>query len=726
MTLLLGKDLVQIPLDYYKILGVTIHTDEMGIEQAYRDRLLQMPRREYSEVAVNQRKILLDKAYAVLSDSSKKAEYDQEFFAPSPEPSLLLQEISEAEIVEGAIEENNLTTQRVLPYVEISEDELVGAVVILLELGEYESAIQIGQEYLNKEEKPEFKQDVILTLVLAELEIGREQWQQKEYELAAITLNQGRDMLLRYHLLSSLNEEIKADLQKLRPYRILELLAQGEDKIPERLKGLQLLKQMLQERSGIDGKGDDQSGLGVDDFLRFVQQLQTYLTVVEQQEIFEVEADRPSAVAAYLAFYALLARGFSLKKPELIVRATEMLKRLKKRQDMSLEQAVCSLLLGKTQEAILALENTKEQETLDFIKENSQGSPDLLPGLCLYAERWLQTEVFSHFRDLSKHKASLDEYFAEPGVQKYLDELAQPAKVLETKPKITRNNTKVSKKTSQEILGSPESLLNSSDEDKLFDILNKENSQETEDRVIVAETIRESDKTKSTRRRRNFNRTENVVQTYGESFEPENPETEIRETKKLPKLSTPVLVVLLLSFFGLMGVITSFAMQRLFEGKIKPQEKLSLELSKPPVPIPSSKPKLAKLVEKPLDVQQAKHLVEQWLSVKAKAFGSNHDLALLKTVLAEPFLSQATLQAQQLKTSNAYRQYQHNVELPSVKINPKNPNQASIQATVTENSKFYRAGVLNPSESYNSKFKVRYELVRNNQQWLIKEVKVLP
>jgi hypothetical protein len=68
---------------------------------------------------------------------------------------------------------------------------------------------------------------------------------------------------------------------------------------------------MLQERGGIDGTSADQSGLNVDDFLRFVQQLRSYLTAEEQQELFEAESQRPSAVATYLAVYALLARGFA-------------------------------------------------------------------------------------------------------------------------------------------------------------------------------------------------------------------------------------------------------------------------------------------------------------------------------------------------------------------------------------------------------------------------------
>ena len=128
-----------------------------------------------------------------------------------------------------------------------------------------------------------------------------------------------------------------------------------------------------------------------------MQQLRGYLTAAEQQEVFEAEAQRPSAVGTYLAVYALLARGFAQHQPALIQRAKQMLLRLSGRQDVHLEQAVCAVLLGQTEEASHALELSQEYDPLAFIREHSQGSPDLLPGLCLYAENWLQQEVFPFF-----------------------------------------------------------------------------------------------------------------------------------------------------------------------------------------------------------------------------------------------------------------------------------------------------------------------------------------
>ncbi|MFM7787956.1 MAG: molecular chaperone DnaJ, partial [Microcystis panniformis] len=110
--------------------------------------------------------------------------------------------------------------------------------------------------------------------------------------------------------------------------------------------------------------------------------------------------------------YALIARGFAQKQPAAIVAASDRLQQLQKHQDVSLERSICALLLGQTEQASTILEKSQEQEILNYIKEQSGQSPDLLPGLCRYGERWLQTEVFCHFSDLVERKASLKEYFA--------------------------------------------------------------------------------------------------------------------------------------------------------------------------------------------------------------------------------------------------------------------------------------------------------------------------
>jgi len=408
---------VRIPLDYYRILGLPTQATAEQIQQAHKDRTMQLPRREYSEPAIAARRELLDEAYSVLSDASAREQYDQAFLQQNAPLSQRFSRGKKAASQPAGIN--------------VEDHQLIGALLLLQELGEYELVLELGKTHLTKMKSHNpgvgdaemIAADVSLTVALSYLELGREQWQQSHYEEAAEALEAGETLLLQEGLFAGVRGEVRSDLYRLRPYRVLELISQPTEAASQRNKGIQILHEMLQERGGIDGNGNDQSGLDTDDFLRFIQQLRDYLTVGEQQTLFEQEARRPSAVASYLAVYALIARAFAEQKPDLALRAKQVLTGLSSRQDVHLEQSVCALMLGQTEAANRALEFSQEYEPLAFIREHSQGSPDLLPGLCLYAERWLQDEVFPNFRDLKGQQTTLKDYFANPDVQNYLESL---------------------------------------------------------------------------------------------------------------------------------------------------------------------------------------------------------------------------------------------------------------------------------------------------------------
>ena len=303
---------VRIPLDYYRILGLPIQATAEQLKQAHRDRTLQLPRREYSEIAIESRKSLIDEAYRLLSDTEQRQTYDAQFLARTYTPGALaafkagegaaLPADFNPQMGEEALRSlaaDNVPIPPPEPYtptVEIADDQFVGALLILLELGEYEQAIRLGRPFMANGsdtladgrygDPDRVTGDVVLSLALACLELGREQWQQNQYENAAESLDTGLTLLLQENSFPAIQAELQSDLYKLRPYRVLELVARPLDQLPERRQGFKLLKAMLQERGGIDGAGDDHSGLSTDDFLRFIQQLRGYLTAAEQQEIF--------------------------------------------------------------------------------------------------------------------------------------------------------------------------------------------------------------------------------------------------------------------------------------------------------------------------------------------------------------------------------------------------------------------------------------------------------
>jgi hypothetical protein len=153
-------------------------------------------------------------------------------------------------------------------------------------------------------------------------------------------------------------------------------------------------------------------------------------------------------------------------------------------------------------------------------------------------------------------------------------------------------------------------------------------------------------------------------------------------------------------------------------------EQPMVQLAQPPLPIPDPGSELL-AAQKLLTKETAQKVIQTWLSTKVATFGSNHAVDRLKQILVAPVLSQWQLLAQKDKADNRYRQYKHSVKVNSVKTSEANPDQAQVEATVHEVAQVYEKGKLNQNSSYDQNLRVRYNLVRKNGQWRIREMKVL-
>ncbi|MEG4577035.1 IMS domain-containing protein [Microcoleus sp. N3A4] len=769
-----------IPLDYYRILGLPIQATAEQLQQAHRDRTLQLPRREYSEVAIVARKQLLDEACAVLSDSEGRKAYDASFLAKtydreseaaleakhqrsktSAGTATVLQDAGETAPAESKALE--AAPDPHTPSIEIDDNQFVGALLVLQELGEYELVQKLGRPYLNNGSiaiaegrfgDPQLvRPDIVLTVSLACLELGREQWQQGQYENAANSLEAGQELLLRESLFPSVRGEMQADIYKLRPYNILELLSLPEEKVAERRRGLQILREMLQERGGIDGSGDDRSGLGIEDFLRFVQQMRKHLTSSEQQALFEAEAGRPSAVATYLSVYTLLAQGFAARQPSMIRRAKLMLMQLGRRQDVHLEKAVCSLLLGQTEEASRALELSSEKEPLAFIREHSQDSPDLLPGLCLYAEHWLQEEVFPHFRDLANQSVSLKDYFADPKVQAYLEALPLDAEtanewvvvqprsgkpqgrlqpVGDRLPAPPQPPTTAKQGASTVTLTPVPADASTAAESPKY--------QATATAPILGSTVslptatagHPADSTSKQRRRQHSARSGATGKALTGDLVDRARSTAAQisaQVKSMPRNRLALLVVagvLSLLLLWLILSLLASALQALSGPSLQGDQAL-IGLEAPPVEIPAlaaaPEPSAAAPVSGPITEEAAEQIVQGWLSAKAAALGPNHTVEELKQVLTEPALSRWQLMADAQERNNAHQRYVHKLQVKGVKANPTNPDRAEVEAQVAEKAEVFDADRL--VSSRNENLRVRYDLIRQDGQWRIMDWQVI-
>ncbi|MBF2067366.1 MAG: DUF4101 domain-containing protein [Calothrix sp. C42_A2020_038] len=755
---------MRIPLDYYRILGLPLAASDEQLRQAYSDRIVQLPRREYSGAAITSRKQLVEEAYVVLSNPKERKEYDRVYsqVAYAPDSNDI------AVAVEDRVAANNQTNRNSdvqTLNIDVNELELVGALLILQELGEYEQVLKLGRPYLvnkNKAENDNFaseRPDVVLTVALACLELGREQWQQGNFENAAISLETGEELLAKEGMFESVRLEIQADLHRLCPYRILELVALPLEQATERKQGLQLLQQLLEERGGIDGAGNDQSGLNIDDFLRFIQQLRHHLTVAEQHKLFEAESKRPSAVATYLAVYALIGRGFTQYQPALIRQAKQMLLRLGKRQDVHLEQSLCALFLGQTEEATRALELSQEYEALAFIREHSQSSPDLLPGLCLYGERWLQNEVFPHFRDLANQVVSLKDYFANSDVQAYLEALPSDAENIniDWRPSMqhdyqnhaastsnrypdghtTRPNYQV--KTANQAPEVPNSAPTSYNTPNHNYDINTSTSASIPSTSRARENLRVVNKVASNNQiqtsKANTDRVETPrpkrrrPQPSGIPKKVSDPNQRLAPRRRQPRRANARLLLKVLAsvagvflFWLLISTVFGWLKNVLIPGPALQGKQLEIQINQPPleIPKPGSQPQFP---EGDLTQETATQVVQAWLSAKSASLGSKHDLDSLNQVLTGSALSYWRGIALQVKSTNNYRQYEHEILNVSVNTDPNNKNRALIVASVAENTVYYENGQVKQTEK--DKVRVRYEVIRVDHGWRIRDISLL-
>lgn len=711
---------MQISLDYYRILGVPLQAESSLIEQAYEDRLLMLPYEGYSEYAIISRQNLLKVAYDVLKDEDSRAEYDSSLFNAESEE-----------------EFSSETPDEVT--VEITEDLLLGALIILYDLGDFELVVRLAEPYLedkkkladltDKEEEVDLIwHDLILTVVLSYLELAREKWQDKEYEVASDYLEKSLNFLQDNDYFPSLKKEIKQDLGKLRPYEILELLTKPNPEKEDRQKALNLLKIMLNERGGIESQKVDNSGLNVDRFLKFIQQIRVYLTPEEQQKLFEDEAKRPSPAAAYLTAYACLARGFTERKPDLIIKAKNNLISLTIHQDVYLEQSICALLLGQTAEAEFSLSQSKEEDAIARIKAMSANSPDLLPGLCAYTEKWLQSEVFPQFLGLKFADSSLQAYFEDERVQSYLESLSPPLlnEVVEEEEMLGESSSPLELKEIKENVIREEKAVEddltsiqggvSQGTKTIADVENSTTSLLLEEKINHQEDLIGFE---------DFLDAEMEMESEEGKSSLSKSKTAVKERKKPSSvwdqnpLFVPIIVLIVST------AVAFFAVKVLF--KPKSSDLLEIPLSESLIALPSEEGvnSVNSNLQNQLTPEKALEIITEWLEAKKEATGPEYNFIKLNQILSPSLASVWIANGNNLRKINAYRRYEHQLQIQSAEVNPQNTTEAIIKAEVIEKSQYYQNGQLKPTFSYEEKLLVQYNLIREGDRWLIKEIKVL-
>uniref|UniRef100_A0A2P2JV25 Uncharacterized protein MANES_18G017200 n=1 Tax=Rhizophora mucronata TaxID=61149 RepID=A0A2P2JV25_RHIMU len=414
---------IPIRLHFYQVLGAETHFLGDGIKRAYEARVSKPPPHGFSQDALISRRQILQAACETLADPKSRIEYNQ-----------------------GLIDDDPNTTITQVPW-----DKVPGALSVLQEAGETDVVLQIGETLLRERLPKSFKQDVVLAMALAYVDMSRD----------AMALNppdfiRGCEMLERALKLlqeegaSSLAPDLRAQidetLEEITPRCVLELLALPLDNEfwTKREEGLQGLRNILWAVGG-EGAAPVAGGFTREDFMNeaFLR-----LTATEQVDLFVATPNNIPAenFEVYGAALALVSLAFLGKKPHLIPDADNLFQQLQQTKvpfqgsavsvydpkenreiNFALERGLCSLLVGELDgcRTWLGLDSDdspyRNPPIVDFIVENSKNYENDLPGLCKLLETWLMEVVFPKFRDTKDLQFKLGDYYDDPTVLRYLE-----------------------------------------------------------------------------------------------------------------------------------------------------------------------------------------------------------------------------------------------------------------------------------------------------------------
>jgi curved DNA-binding protein CbpA len=678
-----------LPLDFYQMLNVPHNAHLRQIEQAFLDRKAQHPRPDLSEQVKQERQKLILRAYETLSNEGERKLYDQNL----------------------AVSTSKL---------QLEHHQVIAGLVLLLESGEAPevlASIRNFQSSFSSSGASTSEQDLALLSILAHKELAQELRLRGQLEAAAAELEAASSLLQDSGKFLSLQKELDQWLLHIRPERVLTLL---KNESPEsRTLGITLFQQWLQEREGIEGNSSDGSGLDRNGLFQFLETVLPLLDGDEQLQIFTPEAERPSVAAAYLAAQALLAKGYTSGDPHAVRRARGYFIRLNQRRDVHVELAVCALLLGQAEESERALEHSKETGILDIIKQRSEGSPDLLPGLCQYAEEWLGT-LTRQIRDLKsseeKEARSLKAYFAHSGVQNYLENLSDD------------NGQK--------------------DADSLNPIYVNKGKGSLPSRSPMRDNLVVAQRSKSipqkTASRQNGPQ-DGRRRRRGSSFSPDG-------VRKLGWATAVMTVLLCGSFIVYRNSTISKTAAVEPTGTIATvptPTPANSAATVNPVVAPPTAPQAAAQPEQPaakpavaatntpqaesaaatvatsaqVTPEIAGQMLTNWQKQKAEALGSGRKFAALDEVLAEPELSRWKGRASAM---SAKSQWNYTLkDLKVSKVTPKSPTKVEVIAEVSENAEYLLGGKKNEARSYSKPYKATYTLVKQKDQWKITFMKVI-
>ncbi len=429
---------MELPLDHFRLIGVSPSATSEEILRAFQLRLDKTPDEGFTYEVLTQRSELLRLTADLLTDPESRREYEN----------LLLNGVS---------------------GLEFSSNREVAGLILLWESGSPKEAFKITRKALQPPQTPALgssrEADLTLLAALTARDSAIQEQQIRSYSNASDFLHEGIQLLQRMGKLGEIRKDLEEDLASLLPYRILDLLSRDLNDQESHKKGLNMLENLIVKRGGLEGNNKSEYGnyLNQKEFEAFFQQIKPYLTVQEQIDLFLELQKRGSLEAGFLAFLSLTAIGFSRRKPEKLFEARRILKKLNLSGLDSMPLIGClDLLLADIDQASARFSSSSDEKLRDWL-HNYPGNK--LEAICIFCKNWLENDVLVGFRDIESKEVDLDSWFEDREIQEFIETLEKKSNKITIKSNI--QNQQIKKEFSTKITDDVDSRLDNIDERRL-------------------------------------------------------------------------------------------------------------------------------------------------------------------------------------------------------------------------------------------------------------------
>ncbi len=387
---------MELPIDHFRLLGVSPSANAEEVLRAFQLRLDRPPKQGFTYEVLAQRSELLRLSADLLSNPAERQSY-------------------ELALIEGS------------SGLDLSSNREVAGLLLLWESNASLQAFKLAKKALQPPQAPALgsgrESDLTLIAALSCRDASIDEQASRRYASGADLLQEGIQLLQRMGKLVEERKTLESDLENLLPYRILDLLSRDKEDEKSHQEGLIFLEDFVNKRGGLEGKRNSGNiaGLNQSDFELFFLQIRRFLTAKEQSKLYVNWYRRGSEDAGFLAAFALIASGFSDRKPELLQEARKYLRNININGFDPMPLVGClDLLLGDVKQAESRFRSSSDEKLKDWL-DNYPG--ETLAALCDYCRNWLKKDVLVGFKDISIQAVNLDDWFANQEVQLYVEQL---------------------------------------------------------------------------------------------------------------------------------------------------------------------------------------------------------------------------------------------------------------------------------------------------------------